>query len=305
MCRNKWVAALLACLLLLAGCSAGAAQRPQYENPIQFYYCRSEAVYSSETGAVGYETVELGKKDITVDEILSLYFSGPITDAFRSPFPDGLVCERTTLSGGVLTLYLNDVYGTLSGVSQSLASACLTLTLTQLSFVTSVCIETSGMQVTAQSGGPFTPEQFVLFDASAFHPERTVPLYFCGRDDGLLYEELRTVSYTSTDQLPQLALQALLAGPQSATLDRTIPEHTQLIDLSISGGECLVVFSESLSECDTGTDALARAVRPVIATLCAFDAIEHVRVALLDGSGLEYLDISQSYSPEPSWFAQP
>ena len=302
MRRYKLLAAALA-LVLLVGCTAAITQRPRYVNPIDFYYCRQDAVYGSETGALAYETTELGRRDMTVEEILTLYFKGPLSDALRSPFPQGLACTHAELDGGVLTLHLNEAYGTLSGVELSLAAACLTMTLTQIAFVDSVRVQTPSALLTAQAGQTFTPEQFVLFDASAYNPERSIVLYFCGRSDGLLRKELRTVSYTSTDQLPTLALRALLDGPQEYGLLSTVPRHTQLIDLSVSDGVCLLVLSEAFSECDTDATSAVRALRPVVATLCAFDEIDAVQISLVDGSSMTYLDLGQSFSSEDSWFA--
>lgn len=303
MRRYKLAAAFLA-LVLLAGCTAAITQRPQYVNPINFYYCRSEAVYGSETGAIDYETAELGRNDVTVEEILALYFRGPISAGLRSPFPEELACTRAELDGGVLTVYLNEDYGALSGVELSLASACLTMTLTQIAFVDSVCVQTPGALLSAQSGQVFTPEQFVLFDASAYNPERTITLYYCAKGDALLHAEPRTVSYTSSDQLPQLAMQALLDGPQDYGLVSAIPAHTQLIDITVSDGVCMLVLSEAFADCDTSAGTAAQAVRQITATLCAFDGIESVHISLLDGSGLNHLDLSRSFSPEDGWIAE-
>lgn len=303
MRRDKLCAVALALVLALSGCSAAIVQRPQYVNPIDLYYCRKEAVFGSETGALDFETAELGRTDVTVEEILALYFAGPISETLRSPFPEGLACTRTELDGGVLTLHLNEAYGTLSGVELTLAAACLGMTLTQIEFVDSVRVQTPGTLLSPQAGEPFTPERFVLFDDSAYNPEQTVTLYFCGRTDGLLRKESRTVSYTSSDQLPLLALQALLAGPQEYGSLSCIPEHTQLIDLSVSDGTCMLVLSESFSDCDISAETAVRAVRQIVATLCAFDAIDEVHISLLDGSELVYFDLDQSYAPDQSWYA--
>lgn len=303
MRRYKLCAAALALMLALTGCSAAVVQRPQYVNPIDFYYCRQEPVFGSETGALAYETVELGRTDISVEEILALYFAGPISQTLRSVFPEGLACTRAELDGGVLTLHLNEAYSTLSGVELTLAAACLSMTLTQIEFVDSVRVETPGALLSQQAGDLYAPERFVFFDDAAYNPEQTVALYFCGRSDGLLHRESRAVSYTSADQLPLLALQALLSGPQEYGNITGIPEHTQIIDLSVSDGTCTLVLSDVFADCDVSAEAAGRAVKQIVATLCAFDAIEAVRISLLDGSSLNYFDLSQSYAPADAWFA--
>ena len=302
--RGYKILSVVLVLVLLSGCTSAIAQRPQMINPIDFYYCRQDAAFGSETGALGYETIELGRTDMTVEEILALYLQGPISDTLRSPFPKELACTGATLDGGVLTLRLNDAYGALSGVECSLVSACLTMTLTQIKFVDSVRVETPSALLYAQTEQKYSEDSFVLFDASAYNPERTITLYFCGRTDGLLRKEAHTVSYTSTDQLPSLALQALLEGPKEYGLVSTLPDLTQIIDLTVSDQTCTLVLSDAFADCDTGVKSAEAALRPIVATLCAFDDISAVRISLLDGSSMIYLDLDQSFSPDENWFAE-
>lgn len=300
MRRGKLIAALLV-LVLLTGCAAAIESRTQSINPIDFYYCRSEPLYGSETGAIDFETAELGRKDVTVEQIMQRYLSGPESEQLRSPFPQGLVCTRTELDGTTLSVYLSSEYSALSGVELSLASACLSMTLTQIEFVDSVRVLSSDGRTPAQL---LEPEQFVLFDASAYNPERTVTLYFRAKGDKLLHSEPRTVAYTSTEQLPQLAVQALLEGAMDYALLSAIPENTQLIDLSIADGVCSVMLSEAFAECDTDEETALLAVRQLTAMLCGFDTISSVHISLLDGSELSHLNLSQNFSPDDSWYAE-
>ena len=83
-----------------------------------------------------------------------------------------------------------------------------------------------------------------------------------------------------------------------------IPAHTQLIDITVSDGVCMLVLSEAFADCDTSAATAAQAVRQITATLCAFDGIESVHISLLDGSGLNHFDLSRSFSPEDGWIAE-
>lgn len=303
MRRCNLLALLLATALLLSACAA-SAEEPSV-NPITFYYCRAEGNYSSDTGALAGEQVDLGRTDVTVDDILQRYLHGPSDDSLLSPFPAGLACTEQTLDGGVLTLRFNEALAELSGVDLTLACACLTMTLTQIEFVDAVRVASPGTALAAQTDVVLTDAQFLLFDETSYHPERAVTLYGVGRADGLLYASTHTVSYSSGDQLPLLALQALFEMQNVYTSETCIPPHTQLIDLSVSDGLCTLVLSDSFSDCDKQADTAVGAVRQIVATLCAFDEISAVNISLLDGSTLKNVDLSQSFTPEDSWFAAP
>ena len=60
-------------------------------------------------------------------------------------------------------------------------------------------------------------------------------------------------------------------------------------------------FFEFSPEVEKAAEA---AMQPIVATLCAFDDISAVRISLLDGSSMIYLDLDQSFSPDENWFAE-
>lgn len=301
MRRCRLLAPIVAAVLLLSACSAAGEAPPVH--PIRFYYCRAEGNYSSETGALDYEQVDLGRTDVTIDEILSRYLQGPTDDTLLSPFPDALACTEQKLDGGVLTLRFNESLAALSGVDLSLACACLTMTFTQLDAVDALRVASPGTALAAQTDVLLTSGQFLLFDEASYHPEKAVTLYYPGPVDGLLFASAYTVSYSSGDQLPLLALQALFEARGAYGDLSCIPALTQIIDLSVADSVCTLVVSDSFSDCDRRADTAVNAVRQITATLCAFDEISAVKISLLDGSALKNVDLEQTFSPEAGWFA--
>lgn len=289
---------LLLCAALLAatilGCTAGADER-EYVNPIDFYYCEPENAHGGETGALAFETVELGSADVSVEHILELYFAGPALDALSAPFPSGLHCERLWLEDGVLTLQLSEEYASLSGVRLSLTNACLAETLLQLPFVSGVRFESSGKMLSDQTSETFTADSFLLEDTSMLHPEQTLTLYLPDADSGALRAERQTVRYEAKSELPRLALGALFS------VEDAFPEGTSCEELSVQGSFCTVVLSGEFRGCDTDAQTAQLSVRAVVATLCALDEIDSVQLSV-SGGEMTNVALDAPLMPEESWF---
>ena len=289
---------LLLCAALFAAATAGCAadmDEREYVNPIDFYYCEPENAHGGETGALAYETVELGSEEVSVEHILELYFAGPATDALTAPFPSGLRCEQLWLEDGILTLQLSGEYAALSGVWLSLTNACLTETLLQLPFVSGVRFEGSGKMLSDQTAETFTEGSFLLEDTSMLHPEQTLTLYFPDAESGALRAERQSVRYEAKSELPRLALQALFSAEDA------FPEGTSCEELSVQGSFCTVLLSGEFLSCDTDAQTAQLSVRAVVATLCALDEIDSVQLSV-SGGEMTNVDLSAPLMPEEEWF---
>ena len=289
---------LLLALCLLAGCAPSAATE-EAVNPITFYYADAAEDYERATGALTGERVDLGQTDLSIAKILDRYLS-----AGRAPFPVELRCTEVTLRDGVLTVTLNGAFSALGGMELTLAAAALTLTLCQIDGVEGVSIRAEGDILSEDWKDVFTPDDFVLTDTSATNPEYAVLLYFLD-EAGLLHAQRRMIACREKTQLPELAMQALLAGPNDTALTQAIPEGTKLLDLTVEGGLCTLVLSEAFAACDTDTRRAEAAVHAVVLTLCALDTVERVQIQLLGGTELEYCPITEPLTPADSWAAQP
>ena len=125
-------------------------------------------------------------------------------------------------------------------------------------------------------------------------------LYFLDAADRLTAQR-RVLSCDDRSQLPELALNALLAGPGEVGLTGAVPAGTQLADVSLEGALCTVVLSEDFAACDTDEASAQAAVRAVVLTLCSIEPVERVQLRLLGGAGLQYCAIDAPLAPEPSW----
>ena len=293
--------ALFLALLLLAGCGASASVEPV--NPIDFYYYfnaeNAEPDFESPSGALTSQTVDLGRQDISIDEIVSQYLTF-CSDGGYGPFPTGLECTALTLENGILVLTFNDAFSALSGVDLSLAAAALTMTLTQINGVDGVSLHGQSAILSGDWQEVFTADDFLLQDASAVHPEYAVQLYFLDAA-GALTARRRVLTCDDRSQLPELAMDALLAGPDEPGLTCAVPAGTQLADVSVDGALCTVVLSEEFAACDTDEASAQAAVRAVVLTLCSIEPVERVQLQLLGGAGLQYCAIDASIAPDSAW----
>ena len=292
--KKDCLLAVLLAVCFLCGCSASVYLRSPEEPQIQFYYCVRESA-DAKTGALTATPASV--PDSSPAAVLQQYLIAPAEEGLA--LPDGLrgSCSFDSCEDGTLTLLLDE--NAPEGLQASLAAACLTLTLTQLDGVDRVRL----VRTQRQTEVTYTAEQFLLYDTSADQPEYVVRLYYPDKD-GLLAARDAVVRTADMEQLPLLALQALVSREVPVNLTRAIPYRTQVLDLSVTNGSASVVLSDDFMGCDTSAQQAANAVRSIAATLCALDGITAVQLSIIGESGLTYYDITQPIVPQVDWYAE-
>lgn len=109
---------------------------------------------------------------------------------------------------------------------------------------------------------------------------RRVTLYFAGSDGSLAPEER---DIPQQEGIARATVNELIAGPQTAGLNPTLPASAIVEGMTVRDGVCTVDFSSELTE-HLSADGQARllAVASLVNTLTQFDTVERVRV-LVDG----------------------
>ena len=227
--------ALLLAALTLCGCSVTAAVRRPAQPQLQLYYCRKDSG-DTKTGVLGTQEVPAQTDPAA---LLETYLQGPEDETLALPFTPGDTCAVESLQDGVLTLRLE--LRAAGDIRTSLIYSCLTCTMTQLESVRSVAFLRTA-QPQPQTDGPYTADDFVLLDALAENPEYAVRLFYPDKN-GLLTPVTTVLACTDPDQLPLLALQALIRATVPVNLSRVVPAGTQVMDISVSDGTASVVLS--------------------------------------------------------------
>lgn len=131
--------------LLLAGLalSCWACSEPP---SVTFYYVRDESAYlfGTENAVIVGEIRESASNIQNLQDLLILYFHGPLNENFRSPFPRGTSLVDIQQQGSQLTIRLSSIASAMKGTDLTLACACLAKTCFDVTNVEAVTILATG-----------------------------------------------------------------------------------------------------------------------------------------------------------------
>lgn len=295
---KKWLSMLLAAaMLFLTACSFLPWNRQEETvQTISFYFVATgDDTY--ETGALYPEQRQLAAQDLTVEALLTQYWSGPRSDRAVQAIPAQLKLLDWELTEGLLTMYVTDHWQQQTLLEAQLSEACLVMTLTQLPEVERLCIRTQQDVENDDPGQIRRREDFLLFDQSAISDQIAVKLYFADASGRFLVPESRTHSTDTTAELAEFIVQSLLDGPQTKDALAPLPEGTNLLSAELAQGVCTVNFSEAFVTNSPGTHMQARlAVFSVVNSLTELAEVERVRILCVGRSITNYagLDLSRS-----------
>ena len=143
MRKYRMASGLLALLLVL---SLGGCARTENapEGGYQLYFPRSrDSSYGSALGSEPWQ----GSGTALEKELLEELLAGPTEEGLVSPFPKGVTLQSMTWDEevpGLLHVEFSEQYGGLTDITQTLADACVVLTLSQKPEVEQVEIRVSG-----------------------------------------------------------------------------------------------------------------------------------------------------------------
>ena len=164
---KRWVALLLLfSLFLCAGCGSEDA-----EEPVTFYYLRSEIGYGSPDSVIVPEVRTAYGDNPTLTQLLTLYLNGPVSENLKLPMSYNVRLTEVKRSSKNLTVTFTKELSYLDGMDLTLALACISSTCFSLSDVETVTIHAPA----GSSGRPvlFTAyrDSFLLYDDTTTPPD--------------------------------------------------------------------------------------------------------------------------------------
>ena len=142
---------LLLIFALLLSLSACQTKQEKFQVPVNFYFPRQEATFGSADSLIAPVTAEgMGYSGDPVG-LLTVYLQGPKDNRYRSPFPTGTKIESMELVNGIVRLTMNEAFADLTGLDLTIACACLTLTVLDLTQANSVRISVAGTTLNGES----------------------------------------------------------------------------------------------------------------------------------------------------------
>lgn len=143
--KKKLCIFILICYLLSMSACADRADQ-SYRSPVNFYYRTEYTRYNTTDSVIQAEIRESEGIDIgdELSDVINLYFQGPESSGFRSPFPQDVTLKRCSINNGVLQVILSNHISQLKGYDLTIACACLTKTLLELTDAKTVEIRAEG-----------------------------------------------------------------------------------------------------------------------------------------------------------------
>lgn len=160
--KNVILIILVAAITLLAiGCAKTADVSA---STVTFYYIHNEPAYGTESGVIAANTIEVNQYERDYNQLLATYFNGPTNYDCVSPFPAGITLEELYIDENKAQLVLSPHMATISGSDLTVALACLTRTVIEMTDVKTVQIRISGNQINGEDSVTFTLNSFSQFD---------------------------------------------------------------------------------------------------------------------------------------------
>ena len=125
---------IIMALSLIFVCGCRNKEDSGGDTTVNFYYCSDQIEYNGNGGVIKPEArqVHLPDLDTELQELINVYFNGPVSNNLRSPFPSGVTLKNYSTNNGVLQVILSIQISQLEDYDLTLACACLTKTLLEV-----------------------------------------------------------------------------------------------------------------------------------------------------------------------------
>ena len=268
-------------VLLLAALLFGASGCSYNTDTFYILYFNEDQTGLS---AEGYELA-----GSTLDEMIEELIFELCTDtgSVRNicPIPSGVTVDSWEVEGTALCLDFSAGYAQMETVQEVLCRGAVAQTFLQLPDIESVTFYVEGEPLLNNAGeeiGAMTSDSFVdnPGEEIQYIQEAELTLYFASEDGQSLVEEAQEVYYSSNaSSLEQLVVERLLEGPESDGARTAIPEGTQLINVSVLDGMCLVNFDDGFLNYDfeISEDVV---IYSIVNSLTALDSVDTVQISV-------------------------
>lgn len=156
---------LLLCLLLpVFGCT-NAADNPK--DPVSFYYRQQKLTYSDESSVIAPEAREAAGHKEDIPYLLAEYLKGPKAEAFLRTFPQQTRLISFRANKATAEIALSEHFASLTGMDLTIACACLTMTVIELTGVETVKISAENAMLNNAPQITMDKTCLLLIDSSA------------------------------------------------------------------------------------------------------------------------------------------
>lgn len=240
------ITVLMLCLLA-GGCSVEVQNDP---NTQSVYY-----LYDISADETQLEKVDYNPEETTAEYMLKdmmQQMNQKEDDVERiSLLPDD-VQMNYSVEGEVLVVNFNSQYTQMSKAREILVRAGVVKTFLQVPGISAVRFTVENQDLTDSKGesvGEMTADTFAEFSGNEpdAYCSTTFTLYFTDKDGQNLVKEQRTARYRRSIPKERIVLEQLMKGPMEKGHYPTIPENTEILDVTIADRICYVAFDRVFS----------------------------------------------------------
>lgn len=153
---------ILLVFLLLLPLAACNQQEADIQDPVNFYYRKQDPAHSD--AAISRELGEAYGHREDYPYLIDQYLKGPTDEVLQRTFPTGISVVDLKIEGRSATLMLSDFFSTLSGLDLTLACACLTLTVCELTGTEQLTVRTQTTLLDGNKSITMAVKDIVLLD---------------------------------------------------------------------------------------------------------------------------------------------
>lgn len=240
------ITVLMLCLLA-GGCSVEVQNDP---NTQSVYYLYDISADETQLEKVAYNPEETTAEYMLKDMMQQMNQKEDDVERI-SLLPDD-VQMNYSVEGEVLVVNFNSQYTQMSKAREILVRAGVVKTFLQVPGISAVRFTVENQDLTDSKGesvGEMTADTFAEFSGNEpdAYCSTTFTLYFTDKDGQNLVKEQRTVRYRRSIPKERIVLEQLMIGPMEKGHYPTIPENTEILDVTIADRICYVAFDRVFS----------------------------------------------------------
>ena len=240
------ITVLMLCLLA-GGCSVEVQNDP---NTQSVYYLYDISADETQLEKVAYNPEETTAEYMLKDMMQQMNQKEDDVERI-SLLPDD-VQMNYSVEGEVLVVNFNSQYTQMSKAREILVRAGVVKTFLQVPGISAVRFTVENQDLTDSKGesvGEMTADTFAEFSGNEpdAYCSTTFTLYFTDKDGQNLVKEQRTVRYRRSIPKGRIVLEQLMKGPMEKGHYPTIPENTEILDVTIADRICYVAFDRVFS----------------------------------------------------------
>ena len=240
------IAVLMLCLLA-GGCSVEVQNDP---NTQSVYYLYDISADETQLEKVDYDPEETTAEYMLKDMMQQMNQKEDDVERI-SLLPDD-VQMNYSVEDDVLVVNFNSQYTQMSKAREILVRAGVVKTFLQVPGISAVRFTVENQDLTDSKGesvGEMTADTFAEFSGNEpdAYCSTTFTLYFTDKDGQNLVKEQRTVRYRRSIPKERIVLEQLMKGPMEKGHYPTIPENTEILDVTIADRICYVAFDRVFS----------------------------------------------------------